>query len=606
MSAAKSRRQNPMLLGERADIPRVVLLASSSLFDLSQLKLHVSDCLVRRVEPTDDLQNVAQWQPDLVLVDNDFPVACAIDSIRQLRKKGHPVIGVLAEPSGAAVEMALTVGADTICEPPFDAIGLRRLLAWKPVVGGDVELLMSGLPTRVVDASPTMVEVWRLVFRAAQTDVSVVIHGETGTGKEIIAKLLHRFSPRRLEPFVAINCAALPDTLLESELFGYEKGAFTGAAARRKGRFELANRGTLLLDEIGDMPLALQVKLLRVLQEKTVERLGCQAPHAVDVRVLAASHRDLVDQAGRGRFRTDLLYRLNVLTIQIPPLRQRKEEILPLWSHFLETAARRDQRPLPATNMAAQRLLLTHSWPGNVRELQNVAEHVTTINRADQIEPAVLPDYLRMQQDNHQLDLNLTGLTMKEIERAAILTTYAALGTIDSTAKCLGVSDRKVYYRLRDYRREGFSPVRRPRYDRLTDQSRSVPPIGTRVRILLAEDDDELRWGLADFLEAEGYEVVMVPDGDAALSLLGRTLVVAHQERLPDLIVTDLRMPGVTGLQLLAGVQSRGWNIPVVLISAFGDRDTRERAVALGARALLDKPIEPLELQKAIKGALVV
>jgi DNA-binding NtrC family response regulator len=415
-----------------------------------------------------------------------------------------------------------------------------------------------------------------------------------------VARALHRFSARRDGPFVAVNCAALPETLLESELFGHEKGAYTGAATQHKGRFELAHQGTLFLDEIGDLPLALQVKLLRVLQERSFERLGGTESISVDVRVIAATHKDLTEELEHDRFRADLFYRLSVLSIHVPPLRTRKSDVLGLWEHFVAEGTSREHRAPLKTSAAAQCVLLRHQWPGNIRELQNVAEHALTVALGDTIGTADLPEYLAEHSSRPDPRRSLAGLTMKEVERLSILDTYEALGTVKASAEALGISERKIHYRLKEYRKGVRGTGRRRRKTRPSTQT----PIAPRptVRILLAEDDDEVRWALAEFLRTEGYEVVAVPDGKALLEHLGSAMLLEQRDAPPDIIITDVRMPGLTGMQLLESVRNRGWTTPVVLISAFGDDETRRKADGLGATAFLDKPIDVGRLHRIIGG----
>jgi DNA-binding NtrC family response regulator len=486
-------------------------------------------------------------------------------------------------------------------EWPPDLFSLRRVLAQR-IAPGNPKRQTVELPSFVVGGSSQMREVWRRVFLLSRSDGSILIQGETGTGKEVVAQALHRFSARRFAPFVAVNCAALPESLLESELFGHEKGAFTGAASRHMGRFELADRGTLFLDEIGDMPLSLQVKLLRVLQQRTLERVGGSEGISIDVRVIAATHGDLAQQVQRGRFRADLFYRLSVLPISVPPLRRRKGDILSFWDHFLEEGAARDSRPVPRTRMAVQRILLRHDWPGNVRELQNAAQHALAIASDDQITPADLPADLCDRASLLPAVPNLVGLTMKEAERAVILQTYQALGTVDATAEMLRISARKIHYRLREYRQQQqLCSTVTPASESTNDEHANRPI----VRVLLAEDDDELRWALEDSLKSEGYEVIAVPDGNAVLNHLGAALLLEQREAPPDVVITDLRLPGFTGMHLLEAIRGKGWTVPVVVISAFGDESTRARARKLGATAFLDKPLETEELTAVIQNALV-
>jgi formate hydrogenlyase transcriptional activator len=227
---------------------------------------------------------------------------------------------------------------------------------------------------RIIGNSPALMETLDLVRSVAPTDSTVLIEGETGTGKELIASAIHNLSTRRSRPFVKLNCAAIPFDLLESELFGHEKGAFTGAIAQKIGRFETADTGTLFLDEIGDLPQALQPKLLRVLQEQEFERLGSGRTHRINVRLVAATHRDLTQMVARNEFRIDLYYRLNVFPVALPPLRERRQDIAPLVTHFVELFARRMGKRIEQISQTTMNAFLEYSWPGNVRELQNVVE----------------------------------------------------------------------------------------------------------------------------------------------------------------------------------------------------------------------------------------
>ncbi|HME91671.1 MAG TPA: sigma 54-interacting transcriptional regulator [Myxococcaceae bacterium] len=276
--------------------------------------------------------------------------------------------------------------------------------------------------------SAALESVLEQVVRVAPTDSTVLIQGETGTGKELIAGAIHKVSARYGRPFLKLNCAAIPFDLLESELFGHEKGAFTGAIAQKLGRFELANTGTLFLDEVGDIPLALQPKLLRVLQEQEFERLGSGRTQRVDVRLVAATHRDLLQMVEQGQFRSDLYYRLNVFPILLPPLRQRREDIPLLVEHFTETFCRRMHktiRSIPAETMAA---FQSHSWPGNVRELQNIVERAVILATDEK-----LPNPLRPSESQAAATApsGLTrGATLKDSERALIIEALESAGWV--------------------------------------------------------------------------------------------------------------------------------------------------------------------------------
>jgi len=311
----------------------------------------------------------------------------------------------------------------------------------------------------MVIEDPATREVLLLAARVARTDATVLLTGESGTGKEVFARYIHEQSARAKGPFVAINCAAIPDNLLEATLFGYEKGAFTGAQTAQAGKFEQASGGTLLLDEISEMPLALQAKLLRVLQEREVERVGGKKPVALDIRVLATSNRDMALEVRDGGFREDLYYRLNVFPLQIPALRERRGDILPLARHFLTVHGGRQARPARLA-AAAEAILAAAAWPGNVRQLENIVQRALILAPADLIEaehlmfaagsalaPATLPT----------AEAAETSTNIKDLERQHILDTLAAVGGSRLKAvEKLGISERTLRYKLKQYREEGW------------------------------------------------------------------------------------------------------------------------------------------------------
>ena len=277
---------------------------------------------------------------------------------------------------------------------------------------------------QIIGNSPALESVLEQVERVAPTDSTVLIQGETGTGKELIAHAIHNISSRCGRPFIRLNCAAIPLDLLESELFGHEKGAFTGAIAQKIGRFELADKGTLFLDEVGDIPPALQPKLLRVLQEQEFERLGSTRTHQVDVRLVAATHRDLTEMANRGEFRSDLYYRLNVFPLLLPPLRERREDIPALVAHFVEIYGRRMGRQIehiPPTTMSA---LTSYQWPGNIRELQNLIERAVILSNHGQL-PNPLPAA-----GARRVTTTPAATTLRDSERMLILRTLEAVGWV--------------------------------------------------------------------------------------------------------------------------------------------------------------------------------
>jgi len=299
----------------------------------------------------------------------------------------------------------------------------------------------------IVGNSPALNAVLEKVERVAPTSATVLIEGETGTGKELLAKAIHNISPRYDRPFVKVNCAAIPLDLLESELFGHEKGAFTGAIAQRIGRFELADKGTLFLDEVGDIPRPLQPKLLRVLQEQEFERLGSGRTHHVDVRVVAATHRDLEQMVKSNEFRSDLYYRLNVFPVLLPPLRARYEDIPALVTHFVDFYGRRIDKPIQQIPEETMSALRSYAWPGNVRELQNLIERAVILSH-DGVLPNPLPP-------NHQETVTVTSKsnTLKDVDRALILQALEAaawmIGGPEGAAAKLGMKRTTLFYKMK-------------------------------------------------------------------------------------------------------------------------------------------------------------
>ncbi|PWB46189.1 MAG: DNA-binding response regulator [Candidatus Methylomirabilota bacterium] len=305
---------------------------------------------------------------------------------------------------------------------------------------------------RIVGISAAMGRVLGLVEQVAGSEATVTIQGESGTGKELIANLVHRLSPRRERPYIKVNCAALPETLLESELFGYEKGAFTGALTRKAGRFELANRGTMFLDEIGDLSLTTQAKLLRVLQEGEFERLGGTQTLKVDVRLVTATNQDLRQSVREKKFREDLLYRLDVVTIVLPPLRERPEDIPLLAEHFLRRYAQKSQKALSGFSDAALASLLEYNWPGNVRELEHAIEHAVIFARETNISVDDLPPAISTER-RKALERALTiplGTPLDEVELRLIEETLRLTkGDKELAAKLLGIASRTIYRKLK-------------------------------------------------------------------------------------------------------------------------------------------------------------
>jgi formate hydrogenlyase transcriptional activator len=301
---------------------------------------------------------------------------------------------------------------------------------------------------QLIGNSPALESVLEQVERVASTDSTVLIQGETGTGKELIARAIHNISSRCGRSFVKLNCAAIPLDLLESELFGHERGAFTGAIAQKIGRFELADKGTLFLDEVGDIPAALQPKLLRVLQEQEFERLGSTKTHQVDVRVVAATHRNLGDMASRGEFRSDLYYRLNVFPVELPPLRARREDIPALVAHFVEIFSRRMDKRIEYISEETMLALSSHPWPGNVRELQNLIERAVILS-----DDGVLPNPLPTAVPQSVNISSAAAITLRDSERNLILQTLEAVGWViggrDGAASRLGLPRTTLIHKMK-------------------------------------------------------------------------------------------------------------------------------------------------------------
>lgn len=351
----------------------------------------------------------ANSNPVTILVtDLILPDFSGVDVLKQL-KQIHPQCTAIVVTAYGTIRSAVEAtqsGAFDYIQKPFDLDEVRQLVKKAADYGRSTSPTSKSKRTRggnpqagaMKCASPAMKEVYDVVERVADTGATVLIQGESGTGKELVARSLHSLSRRADKPFVPISCAALSETLLESELFGHEKNAFTGAVNTRVGRFELANNGTLFLDEIGDITLHMQVKLLRVIQEMEFERVGGNRPIKVDVRLVAATNQHLGKAMEEGKFRSDLYYRLNIVEIVVPPLRQRREDILPLAEGFLQRFAARNNRRITAFAADVQDMFLKYSWPGNVRELENIVERTVVLADADavQVTANLLPNSLRL------------------------------------------------------------------------------------------------------------------------------------------------------------------------------------------------------------------
>jgi two-component system response regulator AtoC len=312
-----------------------------------------------------------------------------------------------------------------------------------------------------VGESPDMLLAFKTIRQVASSSSSVLLTGESGTGKELFAQALHQNSQRRNKPFVKVACAALPETLLESELFGHEKGSFTGALFTRAGRFEMANGGTLFLDEIGDITPTVQVKLLRFLEEREFERVGGNKTYKVDVRIVCATHRDLQKRIEEGAFREDLYYRLNVIQVHIPPLRERGNDIGLLAHYFLRKYAEANGKDVREISDDALRLLFQHSWPGNVRELENAIERAVVLADTTVLGEAHFPtlrraDTAKANPGGRFAKVRIPGSTLEDLEREAILRTLEAVaGSTSRAAAMLGISPRKIQYKMKEYHQAG-------------------------------------------------------------------------------------------------------------------------------------------------------
>ena len=412
------------------------------------------------------LEMLDSFDPDFVLADVRMPGMSGIDLCRELgaRRSKATVIVMSAFGSVDLALEAMKAGAYDYVSKPFKQdevlLALRKAEERETLRRENKRLREAVRKTHELDEmlgkSDVMQKVFRTIEKVAEYKTTVLVQGESGTGKELVARALHRRSPRDKGAFVAVNCGAIPEALLESELFGHKKGAFTDATADKKGLFEEADGGTLFLDEIGELPLALQVKLLRALQEGTVRRLGDTRDTQVDVRVIAATVRNLKKEADEGRFREDLYYRLNVLQVVVPPLRERKEDIPLLIEHFIERVNRRLGTSVRDVDAKARKLMLAYHWPGNVRELENLIERAVVLADGDVLGPDDLPERLREPTDPVAALLATGELSIKKttryIEETLIKRALEKTGGNRTAAsKLLEISHRALLYKLKDY-----------------------------------------------------------------------------------------------------------------------------------------------------------
>jgi DNA-binding NtrC family response regulator len=411
------------------------------------------------------LEHFGEFQPALLIADVELPGMDGLALLGRLGEelKSTPAIVITGRGSEDRAVAAIEAGAFWYIEKPLRAPVLRALLDRalgrlrdkKQVAALTRQLRDAGKLGNLVGSSKSMLEVMRTVEMAAPTSASILITGETGSGKEVVARTLHRLSPRADGPFVAINCSAIPESLMESEIFGHEKGAFTGAAERRLGCFELADGGTLLLDEIGEMPAPTQAKLLRVLEDGKVRRLGSKTETPVNVRVLAATNREPEEAVSKGALRQDLYFRLNVFRIHLPPLREHKEDIPALVEILLRDLATKHNKSVRGANSEVMEAFQSYPWPGNVRELRNVLERALIVCDREVIGRTHLPPDFGHAPANTASGLSNihfpVGTTVDAVERELILQTLASTNNKTRAAELLGISLKTLHNKLKEY-----------------------------------------------------------------------------------------------------------------------------------------------------------
>ena len=410
---------------------------------------------------------IEAFDPDVILTDVRMPKVSGLDLLATLKAKNSPATVIVMSAFGN-VELALEAikgGAYDYIPKPFKpdevVLALRKAEERESLRRENralkEEIRKEHVFESILAKSDSMRDIFKTIAKIADYKTTVLISGESGVGKELVARALHKRGARKTAPFVAINCGAIPENLLESELFGHRRGAFTDASADKRGLFEEADGGTLFLDEIGELPLSLQVKLLRVLQDETIRRLGDTRDLKVDVRIVAATHRDLSADVKAGRFREDLYYRLNVLALHVPPLRERKEDVQLLIDHFLARNNARLGTDIRGVDPEGRRLMLEYAWPGNVRELENTIERAMVLAEGDVISAADLPERVRESQDPIQMQLASGELSVKKAVRVVeeVLIRRAlqrTKGNRTKAADVLEISHRALLYKIKNYK----------------------------------------------------------------------------------------------------------------------------------------------------------
>ncbi len=413
--------------------------------------------VVTATDGGDALELIDQDLPDLVLLDIQMPHLDGIETLTHIHEK-YPGILVLMLTAHGTIQRAVEAtkrGAYDFLEKPFQPEHITQkvdqALEHQRTVEQSTRDELIHSYEEIVGESPPILEVLKIVEKVADTNSTVLVQGESGTGKELVARALHQNSSRREEEMVVVNCAAIPDHLLESELFGHERGAFTGATYQKIGKFERAHGSTLFLDEIADMSIELQSKLLRALQEGEIERLGGTKVILVDVRIIAATNQDLRQAIEAGTFRQDLYYRLNMIPIHLPSLRARQQDILILAEYFLQKHSKAHNQPARLISQKARELFMQYDWPGNVRELEYSILRAVLFAEGDVILPKHLPEEIQSTRQREAENVSV-GLTMKEMEKELILKTLERMeGNRTRTAEILGISLRSLQYKLKDY-----------------------------------------------------------------------------------------------------------------------------------------------------------